>query len=83
MNVTAQLDRDITPKDDDYDLVRKTIERISLDYQAQPSLEGHRVRISAVAPGRLAEDFQPLGRADAEGVPAGSDARSRPPAARP
>jgi AraC family transcriptional regulator of adaptative response/methylated-DNA-[protein]-cysteine methyltransferase len=43
MTVTAQLDRDITPKGDDYDLVRQTIERISLDYRAQPSLEAHRV----------------------------------------
>jgi hypothetical protein len=39
MTVTAQLDRDITPTNEDYDLVRQTIERISLDFRAQPSLE--------------------------------------------
>jgi AraC family transcriptional regulator of adaptative response/methylated-DNA-[protein]-cysteine methyltransferase len=56
MNVTAQLDRDITPKGDDYDLVRKTIERISLDYRAQPSLEDIASDIG-VAPGRLQKTF--------------------------
>lgn len=56
MNVTAQLDRDITPHGDDYDLVRKTIERISLDYQAQPSLEQIASDIG-VAPGRLQKTF--------------------------
>jgi hypothetical protein len=33
MTITAQLDRDITPQNEDYDLVRQTIERISLDYR--------------------------------------------------
>ncbi|AKI02616.1 O-6-methylguanine DNA methyltransferase [Hoeflea sp. IMCC20628] len=56
MNVTAQLDRDITPQGDDYDLVRKTIERISLDYRAQPSLEDIASDIG-VAPGRLQKTF--------------------------
>ena len=56
MNVTAQLDRDITPEGDDYDLVRKTIERISLDYRAQPSLEDIASDIG-VAPGRLQKTF--------------------------
>ncbi|SOE17861.1 DNA-O6-methylguanine--protein-cysteine S-methyltransferase /transcriptional regulator Ada [Hoeflea halophila] len=56
MNVTAQLDRDITPHGDDYDLVRKTIERISLDYRAQPSLEEIASDIG-VAPGRLQKTF--------------------------
>lgn len=56
MNVTAQLDRDITPAGDDYDLVRKTIERISLDYRAQPSLEDIASDIG-VAPGRLQKTF--------------------------
>ncbi len=56
MNVTAQLDRDITPKGDDYDLVRKTIERISLDYRAQPSLEDIASDIG-VTPGRLQKTF--------------------------
>lgn len=56
MNVTAQLDRDITPDGDDYDLVRKTIERISLDFRAQPSLEEIASDIG-VAPGRLQKTF--------------------------
>lgn len=56
MTVTAQLDRDITPKGDDYELVRKTIERISLDYQAQPSLEEIASDLG-VAPSRLQKIF--------------------------
>ena len=42
MNVstpTAILQRDVTPTGDDYDIVRKVIEKISLDYRGQPSLE--------------------------------------------
>ena len=56
MTVTAQLDRDITPKGDDYDLVRQTIERISLDYRAQPSLEDIASDLG-VAPGKLQKTF--------------------------
>jgi AraC family transcriptional regulator of adaptative response/methylated-DNA-[protein]-cysteine methyltransferase len=56
MTVSAQLDRDITPKGDDYDLVRQTIERISLDYRAQPSLEQIASDLG-VAPGRLQKTF--------------------------
>lgn len=36
---TAILQRDITPVDSDYDIVRAVIEKISLDYRDQPSLE--------------------------------------------
>ena len=36
---TAILQRDITPVGDDYDVVRRAIEKISLDYRDQPSLE--------------------------------------------
>lgn len=42
MNVntpTAVLQRDITPTGADYDTVRRVIEKISLDYRGQPSLE--------------------------------------------
>jgi len=39
MNMPATLERDITPTGNDYDLVRQVIERISIDYQSQPSLE--------------------------------------------
>jgi AraC family transcriptional regulator of adaptative response/methylated-DNA-[protein]-cysteine methyltransferase len=35
----ATLQRDITPIDSDYDVVRRVIEKISLDYRDQPSLE--------------------------------------------
>ena len=35
----AVLQKDITPADDDYDVVRRCIEKISLDYRDQPSLE--------------------------------------------
>ena len=56
MNMTAQLDQDITPKGNDYELVRQTIERISLDYRAQPSLEDIASDIG-VAPGKLQKTF--------------------------
>ncbi|MDF1608389.1 bifunctional helix-turn-helix domain-containing protein/methylated-DNA--[protein]-cysteine S-methyltransferase [Hoeflea sp. YIM 152468] len=56
MNMTAQLDRDITPQGDDYDLVRKTIERISLDYRAQPSLEDIASDLG-IAPAKLQKTF--------------------------
>lgn len=36
---TAILQRDITPQGDDYEIVRRAIEKISLDYRDQPSLE--------------------------------------------
>jgi AraC family transcriptional regulator of adaptative response/methylated-DNA-[protein]-cysteine methyltransferase len=42
MNVntpTAVLERDITPTGPDYETVRRVIEKISLDYRDQPSLE--------------------------------------------
>ena len=36
---TAILQKDITPADGDYEIVRRCIEKISLDYRDQPSLE--------------------------------------------
>ncbi|SFJ24830.1 methylated-DNA--[protein]-cysteine S-methyltransferase [Aerobium aerolatum] len=40
MNVrTAVLQHDVTPVGSDYDIVRQAIEKISLDYREQPSLE--------------------------------------------
>ena len=36
---TAVLKKDITPTGDDYEIVRRAIEKISLDYRDQPSLE--------------------------------------------
>lgn len=36
---TAILQKDITPAGDDYDIVRRVVERISLDYREQPSLD--------------------------------------------
>lgn len=36
---TAILERDITPDGSDYEIVRRVIEKISLDYRDQPSLE--------------------------------------------
>lgn len=40
MNVqTALLQRDVTPEGSDYEVVRRVIEKISLDYRDQPSLE--------------------------------------------
>jgi AraC family transcriptional regulator, regulatory protein of adaptative response / methylated-DNA-[protein]-cysteine methyltransferase len=36
---TAILQRDITPVDSDYEVVRRVVEKISLDYRDQPSLE--------------------------------------------
>jgi AraC family transcriptional regulator of adaptative response/methylated-DNA-[protein]-cysteine methyltransferase len=56
MTLTAQLDRDITPTNEDYELVRQTIERISLDFRAQPSLEDIASDLD-VAPGKLQKTF--------------------------
>lgn len=39
LNPTATLDLDITPEGSDYESIRRVIEKISLDYRAQPSLE--------------------------------------------
>ncbi|WP_048645475.1 methylated-DNA--[protein]-cysteine S-methyltransferase [Nitratireductor soli] len=36
---TAQMLRDVTPEGSDYEVVRRVIEKISLDYRDQPSLE--------------------------------------------
>ena len=36
---TALLQRDVTPEGSDYEVVRRVIEKISLDYRDQPSLE--------------------------------------------
>jgi AraC family transcriptional regulator of adaptative response/methylated-DNA-[protein]-cysteine methyltransferase len=36
---TAILQNDITPADGDYEIVRRCVEKISLDYRQQPSLE--------------------------------------------
>lgn len=38
-SAAAVLQRDITPIDSDYDVVRRVVEKISLDYRDQPSLE--------------------------------------------
>lgn len=39
MKTSAVLDKDITPTGSDYEIVRRSIEKISLDYRDQPSLE--------------------------------------------
>lgn len=39
MNTSIALQNDVTPQGDDYETVRKVIEKISLDYREQPSLE--------------------------------------------
>ena len=39
MKPTAILENDITPEGSDYEMVRRVIEKISLDYRDQPSLE--------------------------------------------
>jgi len=39
MPVTTTLEHDITPTGSDYEVVRRVIEKISLDYRDQPSLE--------------------------------------------
>lgn len=36
---TAILQKDVTPTGEDYDIVRRVVERISLDYRDQPSLD--------------------------------------------
>lgn len=42
---TAVLQRDVTPEGSDYEIVRRVIEKISLDYRDQPSLEGLAVEV--------------------------------------
>lgn len=37
--LSATLEKDITPEGGDYEIVRRAIEKISLDYREQPSLE--------------------------------------------
>lgn len=39
MKPVPTLERDITPEGSDYEVVRRAIEKISLDYRDQPSLE--------------------------------------------
>ena len=39
LKTTAILQKDITPEGSDYEIVRRAIEKISLDYRDQPSLE--------------------------------------------
>ncbi|QIA21828.1 methylated-DNA--[protein]-cysteine S-methyltransferase [Mesorhizobium sp. AA22] len=39
LKTTAVLQKDITPEGGDYEVVRRAIEKISLDYRDQPSLE--------------------------------------------
>ena len=39
LKTTAVLQNDITPEGSDYEIVRRAIEKISLDYRDQPSLE--------------------------------------------
>ncbi|TDH37992.1 methylated-DNA--[protein]-cysteine S-methyltransferase [Pseudohoeflea suaedae] len=56
MNMPAILERDITPTGNDYDLVRQVIERISLDYRSQPSLEDISADLG-LSPARLQKTF--------------------------
>jgi len=39
MKIAPTLEKDITPEGSDYEVVRRAIEKISLDYRDQPSLE--------------------------------------------
>jgi len=56
MTMPAVLERDVTPKGTDYDLVRQVIERISIDYQSQPSLEDIAADLD-IAPAKLKKTF--------------------------
>ncbi len=56
MTMPAVLERDVTPTGNDYDLVRQVIERISIDYQSQPSLEEIAADLD-IAPARLQKTF--------------------------
>ena len=68
---TAILQKDITPQGGDYETVRRVIEKISLDYRDQPSLETL-ARRSWPDAHRLAETVHPLGRPFAQGFSAGA-----------
>ncbi|MAY62786.1 MAG: 6-O-methylguanine DNA methyltransferase [Rhizobiales bacterium] len=56
MNMPATLERDITPTGGDYELVRQVIERISLDYRSQPSLDDIAADLG-LAPSKLQKTF--------------------------
>lgn len=56
MNMSASLNREIVPDSGDYALIRNVIERISLDYRAQPSLEDISLDIG-VSPDKLQKTF--------------------------
>ncbi|MBV2185889.1 MAG: bifunctional helix-turn-helix domain-containing protein/methylated-DNA--[protein]-cysteine S-methyltransferase [Rhizobium sp.] len=60
MTLAQQIDlsmtTDITPEGSDYETVRRVIEMLTLDYQAQPSLETLAVRLG-VSPGQLQKTF--------------------------
>ncbi|PWW00188.1 DNA-O6-methylguanine--protein-cysteine S-methyltransferase /transcriptional regulator Ada [Hoeflea marina] len=56
MTIQATLDRDITPVGADYELVRQVIERITLDFQSQPSLEDIASDLG-VTPSKLQKTF--------------------------
>ena len=56
MTIQATLDRDITPAGEDYELVRQVIERITLDFQSQPSLEDIASDLG-VTPNKLQKTF--------------------------
>ena len=81
MKPVAILDRDITPDGSDYEVVRRVIEKISLDYRDQPSLELLANDVGAVAD-RAAKAVHALGGSFAEGLPAGGHARPCAKAAR-
>ena len=60
MTLAQQIDlsatTDITPEGADYETVRRVIEMLTLDYQAQPSLEMLAARLG-VSPGQLQKTF--------------------------
>lgn len=60
MTLAQQIDlsttTDITPEGSDYETVRRVIEMLTLDYQAQPSLETMAARLG-VSPGQLQKTF--------------------------
>ncbi|MFN7008557.1 MAG: methylated-DNA--[protein]-cysteine S-methyltransferase [Allorhizobium sp.] len=60
MTLAQQIDlsrtTDITPEGSDYETVRRVIEMLTLDYQAQPSLEMLAARLG-VSPGQLQKTF--------------------------
>ena len=79
---TAILQKDITPDGGDYETVRRVIEKISLDYRDQPSLETLAEEVGETPTG-LQKLFTRWAGLSPKALPAGGHARPCAQTARP